>query len=101
MAVEAVQSPISCVSFDTEEELVFAGHHSGRIVSYAVPSLDKYSAFVAHDGPVLDVLSASSSVLSLSHTSLRCHKKVFPSFSSFVSFLFFDLSLLSGGTSTI
>ena len=85
--MDPAQSPISCISFDQEEELTFVGHHSGRIVSYASPSLEKFSAFVAHDAPVLDIVGVGSSILSLSHTGLRCHKKVF--FLNFFFFLFF------------
>ena len=90
------QSPISCISFDSEEELVFVGHHSGRIVSYESPSLEKYSAFLAHDAPILDIVGVSSSILSLSHTGLRCHKKVHHFLGSPFSTVF-SLLLLQGG----
>ena len=34
-------SPCVAVCFDVEEEMVFAGHHSGRVGVYAVPPVER------------------------------------------------------------
>ncbi|KAI9199852.1 ubiquitin carboxyl-terminal hydrolase-domain-containing protein [Polychytrium aggregatum] len=66
-------APLSSVSFDPFEEIVWIGNNNGRVASLVVQpdSLRRYTSFKAHSGPVSKLLVCDSGVVSLGTDSLR------------------------------
>ncbi|XP_054155443.1 PAN2-PAN3 deadenylation complex catalytic subunit PAN2-like [Oppia nitens] len=70
------QTGVSCVTFDTHEELLWMGNASGHLTSYYSYTLDKYTSFhVDHNNDIRDVLTPVSGVLALTKDSLRLSKR--------------------------
>ncbi|KAK9240841.1 ubiquitin carboxyl-terminal hydrolase-domain-containing protein [Lipomyces kononenkoae] len=62
---------ISALTFDTSQDLLWAGDLNGRIASLAGSSLRKYTSYVAHKSPVQQILVNDRGVLSLDSDTLR------------------------------
>uniref|UniRef100_A0A914VMZ4 PAN2-PAN3 deadenylation complex catalytic subunit PAN2 N-terminal domain-containing protein n=1 Tax=Plectus sambesii TaxID=2011161 RepID=A0A914VMZ4_9BILA len=71
---------VSAVSFDPFEELLWAGHTGGRVVSYYGPALEKYTAFqtVPLNSEHMDIRALQAiepGVLALSSKQLACNRR--------------------------
>lgn len=69
--------PISSLSFHDSSELLWIGSQTGRLTSYlhypAESNFTKYSSFLAHSSPVLQILALPKHILSLSSDAVRMH----------------------------
>jgi len=59
------------VTFDSHEQLLWAGTQSGHITSYYGSSFYKYTAFQAHHNPVRQILTDAHGLLSLAPNEVR------------------------------
>ncbi|BFZ56611.1 poly(A)-specific ribonuclease [Savitreella phatthalungensis] len=64
-------APITCIAFDSEQELLIVGHEDGIVITYYGLSLQKYTSVRAHKGPVLDILATKRAILTLARGSLH------------------------------
>ncbi|EPX74544.1 ubiquitin carboxy terminal hydrolase [Schizosaccharomyces octosporus yFS286] len=62
---------LNTISFDPYSELIWSGHKNGQLKSLFGPGLNPYTQFVAHEGPVHQVLPHERGIFSLSSNSLR------------------------------
>ncbi|GFR94879.1 PAB-dependent poly(A)-specific ribonuclease subunit PAN2 [Elysia marginata] len=69
---KAMNSSITCVNFDKEQELMWAGNQRGYVASYYGLGMDKYTAFRIHlDEDIRMNLSYQRGILSLTPNLLR------------------------------
>ncbi|KAF1813417.1 cysteine proteinase [Eremomyces bilateralis CBS 781.70] len=69
-----VASPVSTVTFDTSQELLWAGNEFGRVTSFYGSELQRYTSFRAHAPPepaVKQILINDKGVLSISKKSIH------------------------------
>lgn len=62
---------ITAATFDSHEQLLWAGTQTGHVTSYYGPSCLKYTAFQAHHSEVRKMLSDAHGILSLSPNQVR------------------------------
>lgn len=68
--------PISSVAFHDSSELFWIGNQTGRMTSYLhsdESSFMKYSSFLAHNYPILQILTLPKHILSISSEAVRMH----------------------------
>ncbi|KHO01669.1 Exonuclease, RNase T/DNA polymerase III [Metarhizium album ARSEF 1941] len=66
--VHAMPTPVTTMTFDTFQELLWTGNDYGRVTSFLGPELQRYTSFKAHlstDGPVRQILVNEKGVISL------------------------------------
>ncbi|KAK9447889.1 ubiquitin carboxyl-terminal hydrolase-domain-containing protein [Limtongia smithiae] len=64
-------APITALTFDTSQELIWTGDLNGRVASFAGPSLRKYTSYMGHSTAVNQILINDRGVLSLGSSGLR------------------------------
>ncbi|KAJ3104577.1 poly(A)-specific ribonuclease [Phlyctochytrium planicorne] len=66
-------APITSLCFDGQEELLWSGTETGRLVSSCVSpmSLDRYTSFKSHRGPVRQILTDETGIFSIGGNSVR------------------------------
>lgn len=64
---------ITNIVFDVVEESIWAATSNGTISQLTSPDLERYSSFPAHTGPVFDLLSIGSGIVSLSENRICIH----------------------------
>ncbi|KAF4469696.1 PAB-dependent poly(A)-specific ribonuclease subunit PAN2 [Fusarium albosuccineum] len=76
--VHALPTPVTAMTFDTVQELLWTGNGFGRVTSFYGTDLQRYTSFKAHassDGPVRQILVNEKGVVSLGaqdvHMALR------------------------------
>ncbi|KJZ76270.1 PAB-dependent poly(A)-specific ribonuclease subunit PAN2 [Hirsutella minnesotensis 3608] len=76
--VHAMPTPVTTMTFDTSQELLWTGNDFGRVTSFLGSELQRYTSFKAHsasDGPVRQILVNDKGVIALGskdvHMSLR------------------------------
>ena len=67
----AIPTPISTMSFDTSQELFWAGNEYGRVSSFYGTELQRYTSFKAGAGPVRQLLFHDKGVIALGSTSVH------------------------------
>ncbi|KAK8037895.1 PAB-dependent poly(A)-specific ribonuclease subunit PAN2 [Apiospora phragmitis] len=66
--LRAIPTPVSTLSFDTSQELLWAGNEYGRVSSFYGPELTQYTSFKAHssqDGKIHQLLFNDKGVIAL------------------------------------
>ncbi|KAK9704495.1 poly(A)-specific ribonuclease [Basidiobolus ranarum] len=63
--------PTSACAFDPHAELVWVGDENGRVCSYDVETLEKYTSFKGHTGPVRQMMINDRAIISLGPDSIR------------------------------
>ncbi|UKZ87036.1 poly(A)-specific ribonuclease [Trichoderma asperellum] len=66
--VHALPTQVTTMTFDTSQELLWAGNEYGRVTSFLGTELQRYSTFKAHqaaDGPVRQILTNDKGVVTL------------------------------------
>ncbi|KAM3532507.1 hypothetical protein MY4038_003985 [Beauveria bassiana] len=76
--VHALPSPVTTMTFDTSQELLWTGNDYGRVTSFFGSELQRYTSFKAHlssEGPVRQILVNDKGVIALGssdvHMSMR------------------------------
>ncbi|KAM5346477.1 hypothetical protein ACJ41O_009482 [Fusarium nematophilum] len=76
--VHAMPTPVTTMTFDTSQELLWTGNDYGRVTSFYGTELQRYTSFKAHqssDGPVRQILVNEKGVVVLGskdvHMALR------------------------------
>ncbi|KAL3422025.1 PAB-dependent poly(A)-specific ribonuclease subunit PAN2 [Phlyctema vagabunda] len=73
--IHAVPTPIETASFDTHQELLWAGNGYGRVTSFYGTDLQRHTSFKAGDGPVRRLLFHDKGVIALTargvHMAMR------------------------------
>jgi PAB-dependent poly(A)-specific ribonuclease subunit 2 len=64
-------SALTAATFDTEQELLWIGNEHGRVTSYVGCDIEKYTSFRAHQGPVRQLMSLATGILSVGPQSLQ------------------------------
>ncbi|ORX88696.1 cysteine proteinase [Basidiobolus meristosporus CBS 931.73] len=63
--------PITTCAFDPHAELIWIGDENGRVCSYDIETLEKYTSFKGHTGPVRQITVTDRAVISLGPNSIR------------------------------
>ncbi|GJC81232.1 PAN2-PAN3 deadenylation complex catalytic subunit PAN2 [Colletotrichum liriopes] len=66
--VHAMATPVTTMTFDTAQELLWTGNDYGRVTSFYGSELQRYTSFKAHttpDGPVRQILVNDKGVVVL------------------------------------
>ncbi|RMJ11051.1 PAB-dependent poly(A)-specific ribonuclease subunit pan2 [Fusarium euwallaceae] len=66
--VHAIPTPVTTMTFDTSQELLWTGNEFGRVTSFYGTELQRYTSFKAHasaDGPVRQILVNEKGVVAL------------------------------------
>ncbi|KAG6034725.1 poly(A)-specific ribonuclease [Claviceps citrina] len=76
--VHALATPVTTMTFDNSQELIWTGNDYGRVTSFLSTELQRYTSFKAHsaaDGPVRQILVNEKGVIALGskdvHMALR------------------------------
>ncbi|PFH59877.1 hypothetical protein XA68_11735 [Ophiocordyceps unilateralis] len=66
--IHAMPTPVTTMTFDTSQELLWTGNDYGRVTSFLGTELQRYTSFKAHltpDGPVRQILVNDKGVIAL------------------------------------
>ncbi|KAI0392158.1 PAB-dependent poly(A)-specific ribonuclease subunit PAN2 [Xylariaceae sp. FL0594] len=72
--VRALPRPVTCLAFDSSQELLWTGNEYGRVTSFYGAKLQQYTSFKAHtsqDGSVLQILFNAKGVIALGARSVH------------------------------
>ncbi|KAL6918053.1 hypothetical protein FSHL1_009482 [Fusarium sambucinum] len=72
--VHAMPTPVTTMTFDTVQELLWTGNDYGRVTSFYGPELQRYTSFKAHtsaEGPVRQILVNEKGVVALGSQDLH------------------------------
>ncbi|KAG0651296.1 Poly(A)-nuclease deadenylation complex subunit 2 [Hyphodiscus hymeniophilus] len=67
----ALPTPISTMSFDTSQELLWAGNEYGRVSSFYGTDMQRYASFKAGTSPIRQLLFHDKGVIALGSTSVH------------------------------
>ncbi|KAI1434270.1 PAB-dependent poly(A)-specific ribonuclease subunit PAN2 [Xylaria sp. CBS 124048] len=71
-------TPVTCLGFDTTQELLWTGNEYGRVASFYGAKLQQYTSFKAHsvhDGGVLQLLFNDKGVIALTSTGVHMRNR--------------------------
>ncbi|KAI3321081.1 PAB-dependent poly(A)-specific ribonuclease subunit PAN2 [Xylariaceae sp. AK1471] len=66
--IRALPTPVTCLAFDSSQELLWAGNEYGRVTSFYGAKLQQYTSFKAHtsqDGGVLQILFNDKGIIAV------------------------------------
>ncbi|KAM0226351.1 hypothetical protein ACHAPQ_003459 [Fusarium lateritium] len=72
--VQAMPTPVTTMTFDNSQELLWTGNDYGRVTSFYGTELQRYTSFKAHassDGPVRQILVNDKGIVALGAKDLH------------------------------
>lgn len=72
------ESALTAMEFDEHYELLWSGSQQGRLTSYlhnGPSEFQKYSSFMAHSSPIVQILNLPKHILSVSESTVRLHTR--------------------------
>ncbi|KAM3557881.1 hypothetical protein MY1884_004282 [Beauveria asiatica] len=77
--VHALPSPVTTMTFDTSQELLWTGNDYGRVTSFFGSELQRYTSFKAHlssEGPIRQILVNDKGVIALGSNDVHIHESM-------------------------
>lgn len=71
-------SPLTSIEFDSRYELLWCGSNDGRLTSFLYnedTGFQKFSSFVGHTAPILQILDLPKHIVSISESCIRLHTR--------------------------
>lgn len=95
-----VGDPITTISFDPFEEILWTGTASGRVVSYVHDSMERYTSIMCHPSEIRDLLCDENGFLSISQNAMKYTSRGGVHFLNMSNEQMIDLQCLSSLSST-